>query len=82
MAFTVISGGFPMLFVSISWYNVNVSIYKCIIRTYNFGILESQLQSGVLIPQFISMALGALQRMFITAWAADDLREIVSCSKR
>ncbi|CAL1679889.1 unnamed protein product [Lasius platythorax] len=48
MAFTVISGGFPMLY----------------------------LQSSVLIPQFISMAVGALQRLFITAWAADDLREV------
>lgn len=27
------------------------------------------------------MSLGALQRMFITAWAADDLKEIVSCLK-
>ncbi|XP_011869867.1 PREDICTED: uncharacterized protein LOC105563139 [Vollenhovia emeryi] len=50
MGFTVISGGFPMLY----------------------------LQSHVLIPQFISMIMAALQRMYITAWAADDLKEVVS----
>ncbi|XP_072767272.1 uncharacterized protein [Anoplolepis gracilipes] len=48
MAFTVISGGFPILY----------------------------LQNSILIPQFLSMALGALQRFFISAWAADDLREV------
>lgn len=37
-----------------------------------------QLQSHALIPQFISMIMAALQRMYITAWAADDLKEVVS----
>lgn len=37
-----------------------------------------QLRSHTLIPQFISMIFAALQRMYITAWAADDLKEVVS----
>ncbi|CAL1679887.1 unnamed protein product [Lasius platythorax] len=50
MGFTVISNGFPMLY----------------------------LESSILIPQFTSMAVAALQRLLITAWAADDLREVSS----
>lgn len=33
----------------------------------------------MLIPQFVSMIIAALQRMYITAWAANDLKEVVSC---
>ncbi|KAM0726985.1 Odorant receptor 10 [Formica fusca] len=50
MAFTVISGGFPILYL--------------------------QPHSFALVPQYITMPIGALQRMFITAWTADDLKEI------
>ncbi|CAL1679886.1 unnamed protein product [Lasius platythorax] len=48
MAFTVISSGFPMLYI----------------------------QSVFLMPEPISTAVGALQRIYITASAADDLREV------
>ncbi|XP_072755624.1 uncharacterized protein [Anoplolepis gracilipes] len=34
------------------------------------------IQSHVLIPQFLSMVIAALQRMYITAWAANDLKEV------
>ncbi|XP_070149017.1 uncharacterized protein [Polyergus mexicanus] len=34
------------------------------------------LHSFVLVPQYLSMPIGSLQRMFITAWAADDLKEV------
>ncbi|XP_067210328.1 odorant receptor 23a-like [Linepithema humile] len=34
------------------------------------------LQSYILIPQFLSMIIAALQRMYITAWAANDLKEV------
>ncbi|XP_011692203.1 PREDICTED: uncharacterized protein LOC105452625 [Wasmannia auropunctata] len=34
------------------------------------------IQSRILIPQFLSMIMAALQRMYITAWAANDLKEI------
>lgn len=47
-----------------------------------FLILETQLQSYVLIPQFISIIMAALQRTYITAWAADDLKEIVSVIRK
>ncbi|XP_014469765.1 PREDICTED: odorant receptor 4-like [Dinoponera quadriceps] len=34
------------------------------------------IQSHILIPQFLSMIMAALQRMYITAWPADDLKEV------
>ncbi|XP_019884894.1 odorant receptor Or2-like [Camponotus floridanus] len=33
------------------------------------------IQSHILIPQFLSMIIAALQRMYITALAANDLKE-------
>ncbi|XP_072742530.1 uncharacterized protein [Anoplolepis gracilipes] len=49
--------------------------------TMGFTVISSgvpllYLQSSILIPQFLSMSLGALQRFYITAWAADDLKEV------
>lgn len=49
-----------------------------------FLILEIilQINSNILIPQFLSMIIAALQRMYITAWAANDLKEVVSSLKK
>ncbi|XP_014483092.1 PREDICTED: uncharacterized protein LOC106748758, partial [Dinoponera quadriceps] len=34
------------------------------------------IKSHILIPQFLSMIMAALQRMYITAWPANDLKEV------
>ncbi|KYN43220.1 Odorant receptor Or2 [Trachymyrmex septentrionalis] len=67
-------------FISKTQYAIQHILFKTTL-TMGFTVISGcfpmlYIQSHVLIPQFLSMIMAALQRMYITAWAANDLKEI------
>ncbi|XP_011062199.1 PREDICTED: uncharacterized protein LOC105150662 [Acromyrmex echinatior] len=67
-------------FISKTQYAIQHILFKTTL-TMGFTVISGcfpmlYIQSHILIPQFLSMIMAALQRMYITAWAANDLKEI------
>ena len=44
----------------------------------SYDFVSTQHEPFVVISQFLSITVGSLLRLFVSAWPADDLRDMVS----